>query len=190
VTARVIYIDDASPRAAGIRNLNYRIMLREVTAWERALWWAALGPGAPLVAASRGAVWLLEDDVGWASPCDLLRLFDSHAADDAAGGDDGAADLVATKAAGSEAEAPAWPHWGAGGALLPRAQYDLAAGFLALCRLSRRLLDALARFAAAHSTLGYLELLVPTLARHVGLRVAWMGVSTPGVIASIQAGAT
>lgn len=158
-------MNDDALFAAGIVNLNFRVMMRECSAWERAIYWAAHAEN------TQGCTWFVEDDIGWTLAGDLLKLFDAYPCD----GGDGSADLVAYRVADSEQELPGWAHWSGGGRILPRDRFPLAAGFMVLSGMSPAMLTAALAFGSAHGSLAYLELFFPTLARAEGLRIAWFG---------------
>jgi hypothetical protein len=162
--ARAHYIPDADLNATGFAGLQDRTCGKRLTAWERATLWAHRQ--------GWDFTWLVEDDVQWAHPRDVLRLCETYVGD--------AADLVAHKIAATQAEHPRWPHWRSGYGLLPEAHWT--ASFNVISRMSKALLAAAAAFGAKRGMLAFHELFFPTLVRMHGLRATWYDDAAQGLL--------
>ena len=154
---RVHFIDDADLLAVGFTDLQSKTCGKKLTAWERALLWCARKSRAAFAYA-----WLVEDDVLWDTASTLASLVRGY--------DNNDADLVTQDIAGSQASRPSWPHWNAAYGLIPREAW--AASFNVICRVSRRLLSAVATLGRSRGCLCFHEVLLRSLAVQYRLRVA------------------
>ena len=161
----VHYLPDAELRAAGFLFLTGRFELA-ATAWDRALLWASRYGRSRLF-------WLVEEDVAWqpasALP-DLMRRLDDE---------DPGADLISRSHQGGPSWSPRWVNWQRPRLSLP--PQSLYSSFNPLCRLSRRMLDAVAALAAQHGRLAYNEFLFASLARAQGMRLRFFDLERDGV---------
>jgi hypothetical protein len=153
---RAISVPNDELTARGITHLAVHELKRPMSAWERAVAYAALYVDAP-------HVWLMEDDVHLTDVDAFVALLAIQAPDP---------DLLCCAGVRTQAEDPAWPHWWQRRELGLPADTPLHAAFLPLCRLSRAGLDALVAHGAAHRRLAFFELLFPTLLTAQGLCVA------------------
>jgi hypothetical protein len=149
---RAVTVDTDTLLALGIVRLTQATTAREVTAWERGIAYAAL-------CTDWERVWLMEDDVHITSAPAFAAVLQEQPP---------SVDLVGQAIAPSPAHDRVWPHW-LHRTALPFEPEALCSCFLVVCRLSRRLLDALVAFAGARGQLSFLELLIPTLARAHGM---------------------
>lgn len=154
---RIHYVDDADLLAVGFTDLQSKTCGKKLTAWERALLWCARKGRAAFAYA-----WLIEDDVLWDTASSLAALVRGYDHNDA--------DLVTQDIAGSQASRPSWPHWNAAYGLIPREAW--AASFNVICRVSRRLLAAVATLGRSRGCLCFHEVLLRSLAVQYRLRVA------------------
>jgi hypothetical protein len=147
--------DAAAAAAAGFSHVSGpSAWPRVVAGLDKALFHAATAGGAA------AHVWLVEDDVVWQSPADLVAFLRAN--------DGTAGDLLATPLARTVAERPAWPNWRFGREF-GFAEAELAGQFLPVCRVSRALLAAVTAAARDKGRLAFLEVLLPSLARRAGL---------------------
>lgn len=140
------FIPTAAVERAGVTDLTFNTTGRHITAWERAVMWCH--------AAAYDYCWLVEDDVLWEDPAALAAAVHAYAPDHA--------DLVA-KLQGLEPQRPDWFFWDSCEGVLPGPRARWVASFDPICRVSRSLVDALLRIAAARGRLCYLETIFSTV---------------------------
>lgn len=145
-------VTDAELRAAGWTDLNTATVGKDITAWERATFWAHKQ--------CYDYTWFIEDDVFWTRTDHLVNLLKSYNRSNA--------DLVAQSIAMRPEDAPHWPHWRQ--SLFK--QHEQCATFNPLCRLSRALLQEIANLAQEHRRLCFLEVLFASACKSARLRYA------------------
>jgi hypothetical protein len=149
--ARIIHIEDAEARDQGFVNSSPLIRKTPI-AWDKAIY---------ILAKARIAfdhAWIMEDDVLFAKPELASELIGKYRTSDA--------DLIVTNFF-RRSEHPDWHHWWAAELFPPDYR---AGGFLPLCRVSRRMIEAVSDFAASNGSLHFIETMFPSLA--VGRRLS------------------
>jgi hypothetical protein len=142
---RVLYLTDEQMDAEGWTHHMSQARNR-ITAWDKATFIA--------YHSGEDHVWICEDDVYWNRPAAMRALL-GHRSE---------ADLVAHPLAESYAEDPSWYHWDKV-QLMTRTRAHWSATFNQLCRLSKRLLHAVASLAHTRHRLFFHEGMFATLCR-------------------------
>lgn len=133
-----------SCRAAGFAGSLAAVGLPEIGGWEKALYLAARG--------RHDHAWFIEDDVMFRDAAACAALLDGYAIRDA--------DLVSVRH-GTPTTQPDWFHWPTVEGFFPRA--TAARSFVALSRVSRRVIDGVAGIAQRHGRLCFIESMFASL---------------------------
>jgi hypothetical protein len=145
VVARGVFISDADVKAAGFFG-STPLIPGSPTAWDKVIFFLAQKRDIRFA-------WIAEDDVFFTSPGVVLDMFNRYRKSDV--------DVLIAPPVFSRAERPDWPYWQLGAAFKPAEQ---TSGFVPLTRLSRKIIDHCAVFAAENRSLAFAELLFTSLA--------------------------
>lgn len=103
-------------------------------------------------------LWVIEDDVDFASPCAVTNLVQIYSND--------TADLIVSGPLFNEAENPGWPWWRDIDHIFPNSTDSTRWGaFFPVYRISRRLMELSLQFASKDHDLPHQEAFLPTLAK-------------------------
>jgi hypothetical protein len=143
---KIIQVPNQACLDVGFKNLVSVTIHREITAWEKALYYFSF------IKTDYKNVWFIEDDVFIYSESTLLKI-DSKCTSE---------DLVTSSATIGVNNMPSWTWWEKFELNIPRPHYHC---MCCVIRMSKRLVDEVKLYASKNGTLTFLESLFPTLCR-------------------------
>lgn len=147
-TLTFVQVDNQTCSNSGMKNTNTMTLNKEVTGWDKALYWFAF------VNTNYNHIWFAEDDVFFYNEKTLLNIDMKYKNED-----------LLCNSSFEEGKLNEWL-WNRISISFPPPYY---CGMMCICRMSKKMIECLKDYAVKNNTVFFLEALFPTIAKKYNL---------------------